>query len=217
MDSFLATSLGRPTSISYAPAVDHYASDEAAMTNNELFFAVKASKITGDILSHVYHKRKVSRSIAYTLTLQLGAWMKELPEELDWRSILVSKDGQEMALKRLHINLIYFHGILLLMRPFLLHRISKQLEQNMKTSSYNSEQQNIPLRIDTNRPEQSFSFQGACVRSAMHTINGVYAAYDASALPRRDPFVMLVASLFNPLSRNVANNRHIATGCSVPR
>ena len=188
MDSFLATSLGRPNSINAVSDSDLYASlssSEIALDSNELLFSVKASKIAGDILSRIYHNRKASRSIAYTLSLQLGDWMKELPEELHWRSISVLSEDQHMTLKRLHINLIYFHGIQLLTRPFLLHKISKQLGGETR-----SEQQNPPSRVDIGRPEQIFCFHGACVRSAMHTINGVYAAYSVSALPRRDPFVM---------------------------
>jgi hypothetical protein len=198
MDCFLAASLGRPNSISCVSASDicpfpstNRPIERASLEYNELLYSVNSSKIIGDILSRVYHKRKASRSIAYVLSLQLSDWMKEIPDELHWRRISIPNEAQDMTLKRLHINLIYFHGILLLTRPFLLHQISKQSEKKMRNSSSQSSQQhNLPSSVNMSRPEQTFCFHGACVRSAMHTITAIYAAYDISALPRRDPFVM---------------------------
>ncbi|KIM99984.1 hypothetical protein OIDMADRAFT_70834, partial [Oidiodendron maius Zn] len=222
MDSFLATSLGRPSSINAISDSDLYASlssSEIASDSNELLFSVKASKIASDILSRIYRNRKASRSIAYTLSLQLGDWMKELPEELHWRRISVLSEDQHMTLKRLHINLIYFHGIQLLTRPFLLHKISKQLGGEMR-----SEQQNLPSRVDIGRPEQIFCFHGACVRSAMHTINGVYATYNVSALPRRDPFVIywlfsaalvILANIFSPVHTEADGNAAVQKALAV--
>lgn len=197
MDCFLASSLGRPNLISCISASDlpftpvGRANSTTCQDNNELLYSVHASKLIGDILGHVYHKRKASRSIAFTLSLQLSDWMKELPEELHWRHIPTQNEGHDMTLKRLHINMIYFHGILLLTRPFLLHQISKQLEETTRgPSSHSIEQRNRTSNANTGRPEQAFCFHGACVRSAMHTITGIYAVYSMSALPRRDPFVM---------------------------
>lgn len=198
MDCFLAASLGRPNSINYDTALDsrsftplNQSSGRNRQENNELHFSVTASKVIGDILSRIYHKREASRSVAYALSLRLSEWMKELPDELHWRRISAQNEGQDLALKRLHVNMIYFHAVLLLTRPFLLHQITRQLERTTRdTSSYSSGQRNQPSSVDAGRPEQDFCFHGACVRSAMHTITGIYAVYSISALPRRDPFVM---------------------------
>ncbi|KAH6672312.1 fungal-specific transcription factor domain-containing protein [Halenospora varia] len=193
MDCFLAASLGRPNSISSISASDlcpfpppSASSPGATVQENSLVFTVNASKIIGNILSRVYHKRKASRSIAYFLSLRLSEWKKELPEELHWRRISDPNEPQDLTLKRLHINLIYFHGILLLTRPFLLHQIAIKLEGSTTDLSPTTQGQ-VPK---ANRPEQMFCFHGACVRSAMHTITAVYAAYNTSTLPRRDPFVV---------------------------
>jgi hypothetical protein len=200
MDCFLASSLGRPNLISCASASDFcpFTPDSGsngviALEGNELRFSVNASKIIGDILARVYHKRKASRSIAFALSLQFSNWIKELPNDLHWRHISIPNEDHELTLKRLHINMVYFHGVLLLMRPFLLHEISMKLEETRRdSSSCNLGQRNRASSANKGRPEQAFCFHGACVRSAMHTITAVYAVYQASALPRRDPFIMHV-------------------------
>jgi len=196
MDCFLAVSLGRPNSISTVSASDLRPSpatggfsSKIASDKSELLYSLDASIIIGDILALVYNKRQASRSIAYVLSLRLSDWLKKLPEELHWERISDPNQGQDITLKQLHINLIYFHGILLLTRPFLLHQICKQLDGTLGDAS-SSGCDRTALAPDMRRPEQDFCFHGACVRSAMHTISGVYAAYSISALPRRDPFVV---------------------------
>lgn len=224
MDCFLAASLGRPSSITYEAASDscsspppnNLSSDGISHEGNELRFSVGASRVIGDVLNRVYQKREASRSVAYALSLQLNEWMKELPEELHWRRISAQDEDQETALKRLHINMIYFHAVLLLTRPFLLHQITKKLEATARgSSSYSSNPQNQASSVGAGRPEQNFSFHSACVQSAMHTITGVYAVYSTSALPRRDHFVMYSSP---PSLRALAlTTRSIATGCSAQR
>jgi hypothetical protein len=159
--------------------------------DSALFFSVSAFKILGEILSHVYYKRKASRSVAYLLSLRFNKWMRELPPDLHWRGSQFQARDPDLVLRRLHINLIYFNGITLLTRPFLLYEINKKLSEPVNESpSGNTEQPGSGPRAKSGRPEQAYCFHGACVRSALHSITAVNAAFSANALPRRDPFVM---------------------------
>jgi hypothetical protein len=197
MDCFLSASLGRPSAITsgcvseLCPTTSLNQSTEENIHTIDLLASTDASKITGEILTRVYHKRKASRSIAYALSLRFSEWMKELPRRLHWRQILLEPENPELTLKRLHINLIYFHGVILLTRPFLLYQISLQLKRttNPPTAS-TPEPQEQNGQSGNGKPEQMFCFHGACVRSAIHTITAVHAAFMSDALPKRDPFVM---------------------------
>jgi hypothetical protein len=120
MDCFLATSLGRPNHISCETASElcstqsQSSSRPASSAGNDLSFAVNASKIVGKILSRVYDKRKASRSIAYQLSLCFSDWSQKLPPDLHWRVSFFQNQDHTLTLKRLHINLICFHGIIIL-------------------------------------------------------------------------------------------------------
>jgi hypothetical protein len=197
MDCFLATTLGRPNTIDFETASElcsTYTQDLNRATSpeaNSLSFSVTASKIVGEILSRVYHKRKASRAIAYFLSLRFSEWMKELPLELHWRGSKVQAQDPDLTLRRLHINLIYFNGLILLTRPFFLDQITRRLLGPANdTSSLNTYQSACGSRKERQRPEQAFCFHGACVRSALHSIEAVHAVFSVNALPRRDPFVM---------------------------
>lgn len=208
MDCFLSSSLGRPNAISCAcvselcPPTLTQQSDDNHQLNN-LLASVNASKITSEILSRVYQKRKAVRSISYALSLQFSEWMKALPMRLHWRQISLDPQDPVLTLERLHINLIYFHGIILLTRPFLLYQISLQLKRtsNQPTESAHELQEQSGQSWN-GKPEQVFCFHGACVRSAIHTINAVHAVFTSEALPRRDPFVMY-AILFSSFLINI--------------
>jgi hypothetical protein len=82
MDCFMAMSLGRPNAIdceiaSALCSTSAQQLDSATLPEgNSLFFTVNASKIVGEVLSRVYHKRKASRSIAYLLLLRFSEWMR---------------------------------------------------------------------------------------------------------------------------------------------
>jgi hypothetical protein len=153
--------------------------------------SVNACKITSKILSRVYLERKASRRTAYDLSMQFSEWMNELPSDLHWRQISLDRGDHTLTLKRLHINLIYFHGIILLTRPFLLYEINHQLKRttdNPTKSAPVPEQQSGQDQHE--RPEYMFCFHGACIRSAVHTITAIHTTYMSEALPRKDPFVM---------------------------
>lgn len=192
MDCFLATSLGRPNHVSCETASElcstptQSSSWPMSSAGNDLFFAVNASKIVGKVLGRVYHKRKASRSIAYQLSLRFGEWLQQLPPEL----CLPSFENQDPSLahKRLHIHLICFHGIIILTRPFFLHQISKQVAESEENSK--ARKNDHTTRTETDHPEQTFSFDSACVRAALQSVTAVNNAFTSDALPRRNPFVM---------------------------
>lgn len=193
----MAMSLGRPNAIdceiaSALCSTSAQQLDSATLPEgNSLFFTVNASKIVGEVLSRVYHKRKASRSIAYLLLLRFSEWMRDLPLDLHFRISSFQDQDPDLTLKRLHVNLIYFNGIILLTRPFLLYEISRQLARPMEERmSRNMDQSVCGRRPEKGRPEQAFCFHGACVRSALHSITTVNAVFSVNALPRRDPFVM---------------------------
>jgi hypothetical protein len=117
--------------------------------------------------------------------------MKELPLDLHWRGSKVQAQDPDLTLRRLHINLIYFNGLILLTRPFFLDQITRRLLGPANdATSLTTYQSACGPRKERQRPEQAFCFHGACVRSALHSIEAVRAVYSVNALPRRDPFVM---------------------------
>jgi hypothetical protein len=198
MDCFLASSLGRPNTISCAsvselvtPTAIHRSITSNPPEANGFLASVKASKLTGEVLNRIYHKRKASLSIASILSLRFNDWMKELPAELHWRQISCQDSDPDMTLKLLHINLIYFHGVMLLTRPFLLYEISKQLrDPKAETTCCASELSGVNSHRDSVNAETSLCFHGACVHSSVYTIKAIHTALGQSALPRSDPFVM---------------------------
>lgn len=199
MDCFLATSLGRPNHISCETASElcttptQSSNRPASSAGNDLLFSVNASKIVGTILSRVYHKRKASRSIAYQISLRFSNWLQQLPSNLHWRASSFQNQDPTLTLKRLHINLIWFHGIIILTRPFFLHQISRQAAEFEEDSiARKNDQMAHGSGSEKEHPEQTFCFDSACVRAALHSVKAVNNAFTTDALPRRNPFVMYV-------------------------
>ena len=194
MDCFLSASLGRPNAISPAcvtelcPKTSPESSSEEGC--NDLVATVNAAKLIGDILNRIYQERKASRSMAYALSFHFSAWMKDLPKRLQWRHISLEPENADLTLKRLHINLIYFHGVILLTRPFLLYQISSHLNEKNNPSAPATRIRDNGGRKGGAKPEDAFCFHGACVRSAVHSITAVHAVFMAEALPQIDPFVV---------------------------
>jgi len=204
MDCFLATSLGRPNHVSCETASElcstpsQSSSRSTSSAGNDLSFAVNASKIVGKILSRVYHKRKASRSIAYQLSLCFSDWSQKLPPDLHWRVSSFQSQDPTLTLKRVHINLICFHGIIILTRPFFLHQISRQVaELEGDSIAQKNDHMANSSRMEKEHPEQTFRFDSACVRAALHSVTAVNNAFTTDALPRRNPFVMYVNTFCN--------------------
>lgn len=187
LDCFLASSLGRPNHISCETASEICSTRDSSPVSegNDVIYTLRASKIVGQILSRIYHKRKASRSVAYQLSLRFSEWLQKLPPDLHWRMLTAPKQDAALTLNRLHTNLSWFHGIIILTRPFFLHQISSQNADKPVSD------QNVPdARTDKQAPEQTFCFDSACVRAALQSVTAVDDVFTTGILPRRNPFVM---------------------------
>ncbi|RDW91982.1 hypothetical protein BP5796_01376 [Coleophoma crateriformis] len=176
MDIFLSSSLGRPNAISLpelSPSQDQPASNFESPEGEAFLAAYTASKITGEVLSRVYQTRKASRSVALEISMKFSDWLRYLPPKLHWERL---SEPDEINLEQIHLNLIYLHGIILLTRPFLLYQINQLLKRS------------VDLAYDVRT--QANCFHGACVRSAVHTVTVVQAAFSKRILRRQDPFVV---------------------------
>lgn len=191
MDCFISAMLGRPNSInsrdaphsSYASDGDDDAQGEEGIEADALTASTRASQLIADILSYVYAERKISVKLAHHLSSRFHSWKESLPPILRWQNISLPNEDPRTTLAQLRVNLSYFHGIILLTRPFLLQRIISLVRPtkgdgggvggNGETSSASAE-----------------PFPPACVRSAVYSIDAVQSALLKRALPRRDPFVM---------------------------
>ena len=161
-----------------------------------------ASEIICEVLTRIYHRRKVSRSVAYALTLHFGKWKEALPAELHWQNTPGEVASPELAIKRLHVNLLYFHGNTLLTRPFFLHQVSIKIDvqgEELKTGNLNAGGDGEQAQSEA---AATLGFHGACVRSAVQTLSTVHSAHVAHELPTRNPFIMYV---LNPDTRVVGS------------
>lgn len=197
MDCFLSAMLGRPNGISSRDAADSLTDDNTNFTSapsedtldvDALAASVRYSCILGDILSLVYAERKISVKLALSISNKFQAWNNSLPRFLQWQNISLPNEDPRTTLAQLHVNLSYFHGLILLTRPFLLQKILSQIHGS-RDSAGNLQSPQRPARPVTGsvRAEQ---FPGACVRAALYSIDAVQSALLKRALPRRDPFVM---------------------------
>ncbi|CZR68321.1 uncharacterized protein PAC_18220 [Phialocephala subalpina] len=228
-----ARSLGRPNHVSCETASElcstpsQSSSRPTSSAGNDLSFAVNASKIVGKILSRVYYKRKASRSIAYQLSLCFSDWSQKLPPDLHWRVSSFQSRDPTLTLKRLHINLICFHGIIILTRPFFLHQISRQVaELEGDSIAQKNDHMANSSRMEKEHPEQTFRFDSACVRAALHSVTAVNNAFTTDALPRRNPFVIywlfsaaliILANLFSPVYREADSEPTVRMALKIMR
>jgi hypothetical protein len=197
LDCFLSASLGRPKAIGRQWAKDlvnderHGTSSMAkddTIESEALMASVRISQVTGDILSFVYSERKISVKSALQFSAQFQKWKDSLPATLHWQNISLPVDDPRITLAQLRVNLSYFHGIILLTRPFLLQKIINRTKATRKTTEDNSGQaQDSNSEFGSPAAEP---FPGACVRSAAYSIEAINSALLKRALPRRDPFVM---------------------------
>lgn len=187
MDCFISAMLGRPNSINSRDAPQSsFASDEDDAEGDEgieaaaLTASTRASQLIGDILSYVYAERKISVKLVHHLSSRFHLWKESLPAILRWQNISLPSEDPRTSLAQLRVNLSYFHGIILLTRPFLLQKIISLVRPGR-------------YRMDDKDETSSASaepFPPACVQSAVYSINAVQSALLKRALPRRDPFVM---------------------------
>lgn len=197
MDCFISAMLGRPNGINSRDAPQSsLASDEDDTEKDEgietdaLTASVGASRLIGDILSCIYAERKISVKLAQHLSSKFRAWKTSLPPSLHWHNISSPDEDPRATLAQLHVNLSYFHGIILLTRPFLLQRIIS-LTRGTRGDRGVSGQSKLDGKDETSSTSAE-PFLLTCVRSAVYTIDAVQSALLKRALPRRDPFVMCV-------------------------
>lgn len=192
MDCFLSAMLGRPNGINSRDAADFFDDTEEDLSSDlstpssdalelaALTASVRASCLVADILSNVYAERKISVKLAHQISAKFQAWKNSLPPILHWQNISMPNEDPRITLAQLHVNLGYFHSIILLTRPFLLQRIINEIRAPTGSQTPRSE----------TGSEKAEPFPGACVRSAFYSIDAVQLALLKRALPLRDPFVM---------------------------
>ncbi|WEW58226.1 hypothetical protein PRK78_003694 [Emydomyces testavorans] len=193
LDCFLSASLGRPNGINSRDAAELFIGDEddgheiseRGIDTAALYASVRAARLLGDILSCVYAERKISVKFVEKSARQFQDWKDALPDILHWRNISIPNEDPRTTLAQVHVNLYYFHGIILLTRPFLLQKIVNQArpaKDSVKSPEATSGLERPPAQTD--------SFSAACVRAAFYSIEIVQSAILKRALPRRDPFVI---------------------------
>ena len=188
--------LGRPNGISTRDALDSFSASgeddpeqEDSVEVAALTASVTASRLIGDILSYVYAERKISVKLAHHLSSKFQSWKAALPPILHWKNISLPMQDPRTTLAQLHVNLSYFHGIILLTRPFLLQKIGDL----MRADKGDGGMLGPPKMMERTKETSGASaepFPPACVRSAVYSIDAVQSALLKRALPRRDPFVM---------------------------
>lgn len=81
-------------------------------------------------------------------------------------------------------------------------------EDEPKTGTMNASDEGEAQEESAN----SLCFHGACVRSAVQTLNAVYSAFTSQELSTKNPFVMSVSSTPN-FSDHIGN--HLARGTEL--
>ncbi|EEP76375.1 predicted protein [Uncinocarpus reesii 1704] len=198
LDCFLSASLGRPNGITSRDAADlfaddaeddHQISEQEAVETAALRASVRTARLLGEILSSVYAERKISVKFVQKSSKQFQDWKDVLPAALHWRNISLPNEDPRATLAQLHVNLYYFHGVILLTRPFLLQKILNQAGlQNGNGDSARSPE--AGRRGPQSPSVQTDSFSAACVRASLYSIDIVQSAILKRTLPRRDPFVI---------------------------
>ncbi|KAB5576486.1 putative fungal-specific transcription factor [Coniochaeta sp. 2T2.1] len=195
MDCFLSAMLGRPNSINSRDAPQssfatdqHGAEGEESIEADALTASTRASQLIGDVLSSVYAERKISVKLAHRLSSRFHSWNESLPPILRWQNISLPNEDPRTTLAQLRVNLSYFHGVILLTRPFLLQRVISLVHPS-KGDGGLSNQSKIHGRDETSSASAG-PFPPACVRSAVYSVDAVQNALLKRALPRRDPFVI---------------------------
>jgi hypothetical protein len=188
LDRFLAASLGRPTAISEDDCSDDALASperslagELSLSSSGLDAAVRSCQAIGQILKRVYSKRKISTKVALEIAEDCRTWMSSLHSDLHYSHATNGPVNAVHGVAILHVNLLYYHSIILLTRPFFLYLFTKVQEERMSGS------QGTP-RFSA-RMER---FCEACVTASTHTIALVEVAFQGRYLPQRNPFVMYV-------------------------
>ncbi|KAH7170321.1 fungal-specific transcription factor domain-containing protein [Dactylonectria macrodidyma] len=209
LDRFLATSLGWPVVISEgacsedslaAPPVTKTSGKKRrrsqSLSSSGLDACVQASEIISQVLRRVYSGTRISTRVAHEIADACKHWAHNVHSTLDWVHLFNSNStpAQEMAI--LHIQLLGCHTIMLLTRPFFLHKLSEA-------------QLNVPgSQVETQQPNPRLDLLSeACVTASMQIIRLVYHVFGDGRLPQRSQFVMnfLFAATLTVLSNKFAH------------
>ncbi|KAI9794548.1 MAG: hypothetical protein M1816_004435 [Peltula sp. TS41687] len=189
-DRFLSASMGRPMVISEddcsedilkgpEPSTNPVEDAYADISVMGLLASVKSAQIIGDILRRIYQKRKTSTRLAQEIADACKILPTTLAPVLHWRQAASSSPAQGIAI--LHVNLLYYHAIILLTRPFFLFVLHAEVNKIGKGPEHHR-----PRRT-ARRMER---FVEACVVSSTHSITLIHDAYSGGYLPQRNPFVI---------------------------
>lgn len=186
LDRFLAASLGRPTTIresdcsgttlssteTSSSVVEHETFPKAA----GLEASTSSCHVIGIVLEDIYSKRKVSTRLAEEILDDCMSWSDDLNPKLHWRQASSTDASQGIAV--LHVNLLHYHSIILLTRPFLLFLIRERHQNDGLNSAK-------PIR-----GSKMQSLAKSCVVTSCQSIELLHTALQCGYLPRRNPFVM---------------------------
>lgn len=189
LDRFLAASLGRPVAIDEeecsADALlvfEKKSASELVRIQNpsdRLDAAVKCCQIVGQILKKIYARRLVSLRRTSEIWEQCGAWHASLSDDLSSGQVAADPSNPAQAIAALHVNLFYYHTIIILTRPFFIYLLSKVHNERKGFT--------LPVPRWINRTSK---YCEACLSAANETIALVQKAFDSNYLPQRNPFVL---------------------------
>ena len=194
LDRFLATSLGRPSAISEDDcAADALLSPDKVINGDAnpggdvtagtsgLDAAVRSCQTIGQILKKVYSKKVISTKVAHQVIDDCKQWISKLHPDLHHRHA-ATPTSPIRGVAILHVNLLYFHSVILLSRPFFLYMFTKVQEGRG------------PGRAPTRFSQRSEKLCEACVTASVETVKLVHVAFDSHYLAQRNPFIMCVPS-----------------------
>lgn len=198
LDKFLATALGRPAAIYeedcssnvlYLPADQSPKSvqDEEDIRMAGLDSSVRIYTTISTMLKKIYAEKKVSTNLAQEIVNDCQLWALNAHPSLAADDLLSGKAPKEMGMAILHVQLLHYHSILLLCRPFFIDILVK----TRPTISNDGE----PFHRTFSRAEK---FSQACVAASTHSVMLIQAAFEAKYLPRCNPFILYVHFLESP-------------------
>jgi hypothetical protein len=190
LDRFLASCLGRPTAIRESdcsgdtfttpemekPDMFETVLDEETASSLGLEASVRSCHVIGVVLEKVYSQRKVSTKLAQEIVDDCGS-QKDLHPTLHFRQVASPNTRQGVAI--LHVNLLFYHSILLLTRPFFLFLMHRKHDRK---GNDNGDSQQSYKRME--------HFGRYCVVVSCQSIAIIQSALASRFLPRRNPFVM---------------------------
>lgn len=190
LDNFLATSLGRPTTIfetdfaedslvipSKLPSID-IVSENRHTDELALDATVQSCQIMANILGDVYTGRKISTAVAQDYASDCETWSKNVHFTLDPAELLKEGVTHSQGTAILHVQLFGHHSRILLTRPFFLSLWVQTLQSPIGKD---------PFPQSHSRKEE---LSRACVVASIETISLLQTAFKAKQLPRRNPFAL---------------------------